>query len=145
MNDIELKKFRFSTPINIRWNDLDPIGHVNNVIFFEYFQDGRGYYMLNASKTWDWSKHMFLIAHIEADYFSELKITDKNPQIWIRTTQLGNKSFDLEYLITSTSNRETKIHAKGKSTQVYFDVLAKKSLELPKWFKEELTLYEPNL
>ncbi|MDO4728150.1 MAG: thioesterase family protein [Bacteroidota bacterium] len=145
MNQIDIKKFRFSSPIHIRWNDLDPIGHVNNVIFFEYFQDNRGGYMLSASNNWDWTKHMFLIAHIEADYYVELKITDKNPQIWIRTTQLGNKSFELEYLITSTSGRDTKIHAKGKSTQVYFDIKAKKSLELPKWLKDDITAYEPNL
>jgi len=141
MNDI-IKNFKFSAPIHLRWSDLDPIGHVNNVIYFDYFQDSRGLYMLQASKNWDWHKNMFLIAHIEADYLSELRFDHKNPKVWIRTTKFGIKSFDLEYLVTSEHKGETKIHAKGKSVQVLIDLTQKKTIEVPDWLKQDIQEFE---
>ena len=78
MNSINTTDFRFSMVLPIRWNDLDPLNHVNNVFYFEYFQVGRGHYMLTASKQWDWTKNMFVIAHIECDYYKELKLTAKD-------------------------------------------------------------------
>jgi acyl-CoA thioester hydrolase len=138
----EIDDFKFSSPIQLRWSDLDPIGHVNNVTYFDYFQDSRGLYMLAASKTWDWYKNMFVIAHIEADYISELRFDHKNPKVWVKATRFGTKSFDLEYLITSEKNGEIIVHAKGKSTQVVIDLGLKKSIEIPDWMKEEINQYE---
>jgi acyl-CoA thioester hydrolase len=97
MSTIHLQDFKFSLPLSIRWNDLDPLNHVNNVYYFEYFQMGRGYYMPTACPKWDWTKHMFVIAHIECDYFKELKLTAAEPTIKLRTSSLGAKSFEIEY------------------------------------------------
>lgn len=145
MKDINIENFRFSTPIYIRWNDLDPIGHVNNVIYFDYFQSGRGIYMLHCSEQWDWTKHMFVIAHIEADFITELDIREKNPKVWARTTKIGTKSFEIEYLITSEKEGNLKIHAKGKSTQVLIDLTQKRSIEIPEWLKQDIQDFEPAL
>ena len=31
-------------PVQIRFRDLDPLAHVNNTIYFTYFEEARGYY-----------------------------------------------------------------------------------------------------
>ncbi|MVO10340.1 acyl-CoA thioesterase [Flavobacterium sp. TP390] len=146
MNSINTTDFRFSMTLPIRWNDLDPLNHVNNVFYFEYFQVGRGHYMLEASKQWDWTKNMFVIAHIECDYYKELKLTAKEPTIKLRTSSIGSKSFEIEYLITSLDKENNEIiHAKGKSVQVLVDISVGKSVEIPNWLREDLTQYEPVL
>ncbi|VXC21260.1 Thioesterase [Flavobacterium sp. 9AF] len=146
MSAINTNDFRFSMPLSIRWNDLDPLNHVNNVYYFEYFQIGRGHYMLAASKQWDWTKNMFVIAHIECDYYKELKLTAKQPSIKLRTSTIGSKSFEIEYLITSLDKENNEIiHAKGKSVQVLVDISIGKSVEIPDWLREDLTQYEPVL
>ncbi|TRX36416.1 acyl-CoA thioesterase [Flavobacterium sp. ZT3R18] len=146
MQNIELQDFKYSLPLNIRWNDLDPLNHVNNVYYFEYFQIGRGYYMPTASKQWDWTKNMFVIAHIECDYFKEIKITAIKPSIKIRTSSIGFKSFEIEYLITSLDKDGNEIiHAKGKSIQVLIDTTKGKSIEIPDWLRADLITYEPTL
>ena len=66
-----LKDFRFELPIQMRWNDLDPLGHVNNAIFITYFEFGRSQYMLKASSIWDWTKNMFLIGDVQAAFHKE--------------------------------------------------------------------------
>ncbi|MCB4235156.1 hypothetical protein LDL59_08735 [Kaistella anthropi] len=41
MNNVNTENYKFAMPLSIRWNDLDPLAHVNNVYYFEYFQIGR--------------------------------------------------------------------------------------------------------
>ena len=140
-----LENFTFNQEIQIRWMDLDPLAHVNNSVYIQYFELGRGKYMGSASTTWDWHKNMFLIANISCDYKKELKLTDHHPRVWVRTMRFGGKSFDFEYLITSEKDGQQVWHAHGRSTQVMFDMKAGKTMEIPKWLKEEITSYERNI
>lgn len=126
----------------MRWMDLDPLAHVNNSIYIQYFELGRGKYMSAASPTWDWHKNMFLIANISCDYKRELKLTDHQPAVWVRTMRMGTKSFDLEYLISSEKDGKLILHAQGKSTQVMFDTKARHTIPVPEWLKGELATYE---
>ncbi len=143
---MNLEHFKFFRPLEIRWNDLDPIGHVNNVYYFDYFQTGRSYYMLTASDKWDWHKNMFVIAHIECDYIKELKIEAINPRVGMRVLKLGSKSFDFEYIILSDGkDGQPILHAKGISTQVLVDLAIGKSIEIPEWLKNDFATYEPAL
>jgi acyl-CoA thioester hydrolase len=64
----------------------------------------------------------------------------------LRTSSLGSKSFEIEYLITSLGKDGNEIvHAKGKSTQVLIDTTIGKSIEIPDWLRTDLTTYEPTL
>lgn len=137
----ESNKFNFSEYIQIRWGDLDPLGHVNNGVYIQYFEMGRGKYMITSSKTWDWHKHMFLIANITCDYRRELKMTDKNAHVHVRMGKFGTKSFELEYAITSGENHEV-VHATGRSTQVMFDTKTRTTEIIPVWLKEEVGIFE---
>lgn len=131
-------------PIALRWNDMDMLGHVNNVYYFDYFQTARGLYMLAASPSWNWEENMFVIAHIACDYFRELTYKAVKPTIHVRTLGMSNKSFEFEYVITSTGkDGNPMVHARGKSVQVLVD--GKQSIELPDWLRAELTSYEPSL
>ena len=146
MNNINTGDYKFSMPLSIRWYDLDPLAHVNNVYYFEYFQIGRGHYMQAVSQKWDWQKYMFVIAHIECDYYKELTLSAADPAIKMRTSSIGRKSFEIEYLITSTARDGSEIlHAKGKSVQVMIDIAGKKPIELPEWLRKDITAYEPAL
>ncbi|MGB1248341.1 MAG: acyl-CoA thioesterase [Chitinophagales bacterium] len=138
-----MENFTYSLPIQARWNDLDPLGHVNNGIYISYFELGRGRFMLEASKTWRWDKHMFLIGNVTANFHKELKLQDINPTVWCRTKTIGNKSFVVEYLVTSDAKDGSKvIHASGETTQILFDMFAKKTIAIEPWLRDELTAYE---
>ena len=142
MESSAIDKFKFKQQLQVRWMDLDPLAHVNNSIYIQYFELGRGKYISKASPSWDWHKNMFLIANINCDYRHELTLTDSHPQVSVRVSRFGNKSFDLEYLITSEKNGGITIHAEGKSIQVMYDLKAKKSIAVPEWFKDELQAFE---
>src|SRR6516164_9407428 len=38
-------------PVQIRFRDLDPLAHVNNTIYFTYFEESRSFYF-NHLETW---------------------------------------------------------------------------------------------
>lgn len=140
---MNINDFKFFHPIEVRWNDLDPIGHVNNIYYFEYFQIGRGHYMNEISSKWDWLQHMFVIAHMECDYMKEIKLTDPQLKIAMRIDRMGQKSFDFEYILVSQKEgQEPLIHARGKSTQVLIDLKLGKSIEIPSWLRDDITKFE---
>ena len=142
MNEYQLNHFRFHQDLQVRWMDLDPLDHVNNSIYIQYFELGRGKYMSAASPSWDWHKNMFLIANITCDYRKELKLQDSHPKVWIKTGKLGTKSFELNYLITSMRDNITSIHATGKSIQVMFDMKTRTTIRIPDWLRGELSDFD---
>ncbi|MEC4114640.1 acyl-CoA thioesterase [Myroides pelagicus] len=144
--EFSIANYRFFTPIEVRWNDLDALGHVNNVYYIDYFQQGRGKFINEASKTWDWFKNMFVIAQISCNYVQEIRLDVKQLQIGVRISRLGTKSFDIEYaLVSEGKDREVIVHAIGASTQVMVSLADKKAIELPEWFVKEVKEYEPSL
>ena len=61
MESLQISDFNYFHRIEIRWNDLDALRHVNNVMYMDYFQNARSTFFPHASESWDWQKHMFVI------------------------------------------------------------------------------------
>ncbi len=138
----DLSQFKFKYPIQMRWKDMDALGHVNNAVYITYFEVARGYYMMEAAPGWDWHKHMFLIANVEVAYQKELRLSASKAEVWMRTSKIGNKSFELEYVVVSEVKGQTVVHASGTTVQVMFDLQTKKTTEIHNWVREGLTAYE---
>lgn len=134
--------FNFQTPIQMRWKDMDAMGHVNNATYLTYFEIARSYYIMDVCPDWNWKNDMFLIANINVDYLKELTLTDTKLNVHVRTIHIGNKSFVLEYLLSSGIEESLKIHAKGTSTQIMFDMKTRSSMPIPQWVREALVAYD---
>src|SRR5690606_1144608 len=139
---MELDQFNFSLPIQVRWNDLDALGHVNNAVFVTYFEIARGRFMLEACPGWDWSKDMFLIANVHVDFRRELLLTADEPKVMVKTSKIGTKSFVLEYAIVSNPGEELVIYATGTTTQVMFDMKSRQTVEVPEWVRASLMAFD---
>lgn len=123
----------------MRWNDLDSLGHVNNAIYVTYFEAARANYMAMACPEWDWTKNMFLIGNVTVNFMREMLLTAKNPQVLMKTKEIGNKSFTIEYVIVSEKNNEQIVHAQGSTTQVMFDMKTRTTIEIEEWIREGLS------
>ena len=134
--------FKFSLPLQMRWNDMDALGHVNNAVFVTYFETARGVFMMKACPDWDWHKDMFLIANINVDLQKELLLSAQNVLVHVKTVSLGTKSFVLQYAITSEKNSETIVHATGTTTQIMFDMKTRTTIEIPDWIRTSLSEYD---
>jgi acyl-CoA thioester hydrolase len=139
---MDITQFKFRFDLQMRWNDLDALGHVNNAMFITYFETARGRFMLEACPGWDWYKNMFLIAQVHADFQKELLLSAKNPQVLMRTSKIGTKSFELSYAIISEGKEGTVLHATGTTTQIMFDMKTRQTIVIPSWVKENLIAFD---
>lgn len=139
---MKLDQFNFSLPVQVRWNDLDALGHVNNAVFVTYFEIARGRFMLEACPGWDWSKDMFLVANVHVDFRRELLLTADEPRVMVKTSKIGTKSFVLEYAIVSNPGEELVIYATGTTTQVMFDMKSRQTVEVPEWVRASLMAFD---
>jgi acyl-CoA thioester hydrolase len=113
-------------PIQIRWRDLDPLGHVNNAVFITYFEFARlayGRELLGPDAKIDPDTMLpvdlqFILAEVKCQYRSPVTLQDR-PIIETWVSQVGRKSFVLEYRMTD--ERTGRLLAEGCSTQVWYD------------------------
>ncbi|MGC8782506.1 MAG: acyl-CoA thioesterase [Anaerolineae bacterium] len=123
-------------PVQIRWRDLDALGHVNNAVYLSYFELARLAYiqaLLGEETTDDPRTHLpadfqFILAEVTCRYRSPATLRDRLiVAIWV--SQVGHKSFVFEYRIRD--DRSGRLVAEGCSTQVWYDYAVGQSRPVP--------------
>jgi acyl-CoA thioester hydrolase len=123
-------------PIQIRWRDLDALGHVNNAVYLTYFELARLAYiraLLGEGAQID--RHtmlpvdfQFILAEVTCHYRTPATLKDQlTVAIWV--SQVGRKSFVFEYRLTDEVTG--RLVAEGCSTQVWFDYETTESRPVP--------------
>ena len=129
--------------LDIRWSDMDEMRHVNNAVYLTYFEQARVFYFHEACE-WNWKEIGAILANAHVDYIRP--VVFPNPTyIYLRTSKLGNKSFELHYMITSFVNGVEELTTTGHTTMVMFDYKTNKSVAMPENIRERITAYEPGL
>jgi acyl-CoA thioester hydrolase len=120
--------------IQVRFIDLDVLGHVNNAVYLSYFEMARVHYFKELlGENWDWRKNGLLLVRNEVDYLAPILLHQK-PLISIYVEEIGIKSFKLKYEI----HIENKLHTVGFSTLVCFDALLNRTIAIPSKMKSSL-------
>ncbi len=129
----------FSTNIEVRFRDLDALGHVNNAVFFTYFEEGRKQFSKKVFGVSDISEFKFIMAHIQCDFIRPIQFNNHVIlQMWVR--DIGTKSFSFKYRLVDFSD-QAMVYATGESIQVCYDYEKNRSIEVPQKMREKLTRY----
>lgn len=113
--------------IQVRYGDLDVMGHVNNCNYLSYFEMARVYYFGQMlGKNWNWQTDGVLVVKNEVEYLAPILLTDQ-PVIHMWCESIGSKSFGLAYRIMVGD----KICTIGKTVMVCFDAFQNKSINVP--------------
>ena len=143
MPDLRPEDFRFSCPIDVRFRDIDAMGHVNNAVYSTYFENARAGYI----KTLDLElgegaglteRFPFIVVDLYCRFLSAVKI-DESLVAHMRC-HLGRSSFVFEYLLTST--KDGRSVAVGKTTQVSFSYTRNRTTRIPKDFRAAVEKFE---
>ena len=121
--------FKFSTVIQLRWKDIDQFGHVNNAVYLTYFETARYYYNRDIN-YWNWDEDQYIIASIKIDYLRPI-FYPGDVKVYLRVSDIGEKSFSFYYAITFEKNGIEKLAATGQSTQVMYDLSTQKTIPIP--------------
>ena len=114
----ELADFPVVVPIVVRFRDLDPMGHVNNAVYFTYLEMARVAYYQRLGKGRTARDFDFVLAEVTCRYRSPASLGE-TLLVGIRVPWVGSKSFGFKYKIyESTTGR---LVAEGHSVQVMYD------------------------
>ena len=115
------------TKIQVRFSDIDVMGHVNNAVYLNYFETSRMHYFKQIlGVNWDWNADGIILLRNEVNYLKPLLLQDE-PIITISVVKIGTKSFDLGYELKVGD----VIYTQGKTTLVCFNYKANTSTAIP--------------
>ena len=135
--------FRFTTPVVVRYGDLDAQGHLNHARYFTYMEEARFRYIL-ALGMWtdvhDFNSVGQIVAEATCSYKAPVFLS-QTVDVAVRVSRLGNKSLEMDYLLT-VAGQEV---AHGRTVQVAYDYAAGRSIPIPAAWRHALAAFEPDL
>lgn len=121
--------YRVLRPITTRWMDNDAYGHVNNVVYYSWFDTAVNAYLIeqgvldiHAGET------IGLVIETQCNYFASLAFP-QTVQAGIRVAKLGSSSVRYEVGIFGGDGDTTA--AKGHFVHVYVDRHTRRPVPLP--------------
>jgi len=136
-----MEGFNYFHPIEIRYGDLDPQGHVNNAKFFTFLEQARVSYIKNLG-LWD-GRSFFKIGFVLADAqltFKKEILFGMAVRVGVRVIRLGNKSLTMEYRIEDQDGADE--FAVGKTVLVTYDYQSATTIPIPENWRSAITEFE---
>ncbi|MBD0354659.1 MAG: acyl-CoA thioesterase [Rubrobacteraceae bacterium] len=128
--------YRHFLEIPTRWMDNDVYGHVNNVIYYSYFDTVvNGYLISSGSLDIERSPIIGLVVETQCRFFKPIVFPD-TVHAGLRVARLGNSS--VRYEIGLFRNDESSAAAQGHFVYVYVDRETRRPAGLPQQMREEL-------
>ncbi|MGV3629862.1 MAG: acyl-CoA thioesterase [Bacteroidota bacterium] len=128
-----------SIEIQIRFSDIDLMGHVNNAIYLNYFESARMQCLVSLLGKWDWYGNGIILKTNELEYISPVFLEDK-ATVKVSVEHLGQKSFTLGYALYVNGELKTK----GRSVLVSYNFKENRTQELHPAFRSALETLQAN-
>lgn len=120
--------------IQVRFADLDVLGHVNNSIYLSYFEMARVHYFNSVLGTnYNWLEEGFVLVKNEVEYLKPVYLND-DVRVSMAVEKIGNKSFTLSYGLSVND----ELRSRGSSVMVGFNGNTHQSIELPDTMRQAL-------
>jgi acyl-CoA thioester hydrolase len=138
MSDSAPGTFRYHRTVEVRFRDLDPMGHAHHSLALIYFEEARAAYWRDVAGRADLTSIDYILAEIVIRYHARTHFPD-TLDVAIRATKVGGKSFELEYEVRSGTG---ELLISGKTVQVMYDYSASASKVIPDDIRERIATYE---
>ena len=128
--------------ISVRYQDLDPYGHVNNAVHMEYFEAARIAYLtalaeragLGPLMAGDVPGMYYVIAEANVRYKAPVYFED-TLHCSASISTVGNRSFVIDHELRAGQSYENgRTVAEGTSAQVFYDPKTEEVRPRPEWF-----------
>jgi acyl-CoA thioester hydrolase len=134
--------FHFYHPVEVRYGDLDPQGHVNNAKYLTYFEQARIAYWIELgffTKDQSFMEIGIILADVHITYLEPIYFGQKI-NVGVHVARLGNKSMTWEQnIIDVESDKEL---AKGEIVIVAYDYKQEKTIPIPQEWREKIIEFE---
>lgn len=90
-----------SLRVALRWRDMDMLGHLNQSVYHELLEEGRGALMTEMVRRAgaDRAHGAFVLAHVDLDYHQEVRRDHGEVVVVLRVDHVGASSIGLQHEI----------------------------------------------
>lgn len=129
-------------PVQLRFNDIDILGHLNNTVYFSIYDLGKALYMQEAGlRSSGRERPTSVIADIHCTYFAPIHFGDKI-FVTTRCTHIGEKSYTLEQELIDDRD---EVRSRCSTVMVYFNPSTGRSEVIPPDYREKIERYENSM
>ncbi|MDI3468677.1 MAG: acyl-CoA thioesterase [Pseudolabrys sp.] len=128
--------FPFSLEITTRWMDNDVYGHVNNVIYYSFFDTVVNRYLIdNGALDFVKGAVVGLVVETQCNYFKPIAYPDRVTAA-LSVAHIGNSS--VRYQVAVFRNGDDDAAAQGHFVHVYVERATSRPVPLPNELKQAL-------
>lgn len=132
--------FRHRVPIQIRFNDVDRYGHVNNNAYFAFYDLGKEDYLVKVLRVnYRAADVVPVVANINADFLFPIFYGDKIV-VETRISHVGQKSFTLEQ--RAVNEATGAVVCRCATVMVCFSLKNQCSADIPEPYRKAIADYE---
>ena len=141
MSDKYLENFPVVIDLKVAWGEMDAYRHVNNIVYFRYFESARIVYLDKI----DFADHRRnggigpILGHTQCKYLRALTFPD-SICIGARTTEIRDDRYIMELKLYS--HHHEAIAAIGTADMVAFDYVNNKKAQLPERIRQNIEALE---
>lgn len=125
-------KSAFTHRIEVRFRDCDALGHVNNAVYFTYFEQARLVMgeRLGFRRALDYLG--LILVHAACDYKAQV-VFGEELEVTVGIVALGRTSFTCEFEVRKVD--DGTLVSTGRSVQAVFDYEAERTTPMPPSFR----------
>ncbi len=117
---------RHEYPCHVRFSDVDVYGHVNNVKYFEYYQEARLAFLSSLGRGPRDFREGLVVARLDVDYKRPILFRPEPYRVETWVTRIGRSSFDLACEIRDAD----LLLSRARAVMVAFDLDTQRSRPL---------------
>jgi acyl-CoA thioester hydrolase len=117
----------------VRFRDLDAMGHVNNAVFLTYIESARVAFLQHLGAAPTPQTMPIIVARIEIDFRAPVGLGEEI-EVIVHASRFGEKSFDLDYVLRVGG----KVVSEAKSVLVGYDYGTGETMAIPDAWREGL-------
>ena len=134
-----MSEFRFTHDVPVRFSDLDVLGHVNHIAYFDFLEQARVTYYHEVMGLRSAREVEFVLADLRIRYVASA-LFGQTMRVLFRVAWLKRSSSGFAYEIRDRESGQ--LLAEGEGVQVYMDLEANCSAPLPEAYRVGVIAHE---
>jgi acyl-CoA thioester hydrolase len=129
---------RFTREVDVRFHDLDAMGHAHHTLPLIYLEEARAAYWREVGGRDSLDGIDYVMAEVTVRFHGRIEYPSRL-RVGVRVSRIGTKSFEMEFEIGSVDGERK---ASGRTVQVMYDYATGESKEVPADLRSRIEAFE---
>jgi len=127
-----MTEFAFTESVDVRYQDHDTMGHVNNAVYVTYMEEARFAYLTEGLGVPPMDLNM-VVANLTVDFRRPVQF-DAEVEVPVSVTDIGNSSFTMAYEVRDSEG----VAVEGETVQVALEPVGSGTRRVPQDWRDAI-------